>query len=307
MKAATAAVAHVLRSMTGFAQSRVETPVWNLRLILRTVNHRFLDLHLHLPEGFDALEPDIRRIVRERVRRGHVDVKLYCEPAGPAAVGIHRDVAAEYLKAAESLRQQFKMQAEPDIAAILRLPGVIAAPVGSVEEGFEAVSALVTQCLHEALGRLNDMRESEGRHLAEELSQGLQKLTSLTEEIEPLAALARPAYARRLESRMRELLGDVIIDPARLAQEAAIQAERGDTSEELARLRSHVKQFASLLLGSGETGKKLDFLLQEMQREANTLLSKTPGNEEGGIEITQLALEVKSEIEKLREQVQNIE
>jgi uncharacterized protein (TIGR00255 family) len=260
-----------------------------------------------LPEGFDALEPDIRRIVRERVRRGHVDVKLYCEPAGPAAVGIHRDVAAEYLKAAESLRQQFKMQAEPDIAAILRLPGVIAAPVGSVEEGFEAVSALVTQCLHEALGRLNDMRESEGRHLAEELSQGLQKLTSLTEEIEPLAALARPAYARRLESRMRELLGDVIIDPARLAQEAAIQAERGDTSEELARLRSHVKQFASLLLGSGETGKKLDFLLQEMQREANTLLSKTPGNEEGGIEITQLALEVKSEIEKLREQVQNIE
>ena len=307
MKAATAAVAHVLRSMTGFAQSRVETPVWNLRLILRTVNHRFLDLHLHLPEGFDALEPDIRRIVRERVRRGHVDVKLYCEPAGPAAVGIHRDVAAEYLKAAESLRQQFKMQAEPDIAAILRLPGVIAAPVGSVEEGFEAVSALVTQCLHEALGRLNDMRESEGRHLAEELSQGLQKLTSLTEEIEPLAALARPAYARRLESRMRELLGDVIIDPARLAQEAAIQAERGDTSEELARLRSHVKQFASLLLGSGETGKKLDFLLQEMQREANTLLSKTPGNEEGGIEITRLALEVKSEIEKLREQVQNIE
>ena len=307
MKAATAAVAHVLRSMTGFAQSHLDTPVWNLRLTLRTVNHRFLDLHLHLPDGFEALEPDIRRIVRERIRRGHVDVKLYCEPAGPAAVGIHRDVAAEYLKAAESLRQQFKMQAEPDIAAILRLPGVIAAPVVSVEEGFEAVTALVTQCLHEALDRLNDMRESEGRHLAEELSQGLQKIARVSLEIEPLAALARPAYARRLESRMRELLGDVSIDPGRLAQEAAIQAERGDTAEELARLRSHVKQFASLLLGSGETGKKLDFLLQEMQREANTLLSKTPGNEEGGIEITQLALEVKSEIEKLREQVQNIE
>jgi uncharacterized protein (TIGR00255 family) len=151
------------------------------------------------------------------------------------------------------------------------------------------------------------MRESEGRHLAEELSQGLQRITRLSEEIEPLSVLARPAYARRLESRMRELLGDVSIDPARLAQEAAIQAERGDTAEELARLRSHVKQFGSLLLGHGETGKKLDFLLQEMQREANTLLSKTPGNEEGGIEITRLALEVKSEIEKLREQVQNIE
>ncbi|MGA8101057.1 MAG: YicC/YloC family endoribonuclease [Candidatus Acidiferrales bacterium] len=307
MKAAPAAAAHVLRSMTGFAQSRVETPVWNLRLTLRTVNHRFLDLHLHLPDGFDALEPDIRGIVRERVRRGHVDVKLYCEPAGPAAVGVHREVAAEYLKIAESLRQQFKMRAEPDIAAILRLPGVIAAPVASVEEGFAAVTALVTQCLREALDHLNDMRESEGRHLAEELSQGLLRITALTEEIEPLAALARPAHARRLESRMRELLGDVSIDPTRLAQEAAIQAERGDTAEELARLRSHVKQFGSLLLGHGETGKKLDFLLQEMQREANTLLSKTPGNEEGGIEITRLALEVKSEIEKLREQVQNIE
>jgi uncharacterized protein (TIGR00255 family) len=307
MKTATAAAVHVLRSMTGFAQSRVDTPAWNLRLTLRSVNHRFLDLHLHLPDGFDALEPEIRRIVRERVRRGHVDFKLFCEPAGPAAVGIHRDVAAEYLRAAESLRQQFKMQGEPDIAAILRLPGVIAAPVVSVEEGFEGVSALVTHSLYEALDRLNEMRASEGRHLAEELSQGLQRITHLTEEIEPLAVLARPAYARRLEARMRELLDDAIIDPARLAQEAAIQAERGDTAEELARLRSHVKQFASLLLGSGETGKKLDFLLQEMQREANTLLSKTPGNEEGGIEITRLALEVKSEIEKLREQVQNIE
>src|ERR1700722_12492922 len=307
MKAATAASPHVLRSVPVFPPSRVEPPVWNLRVTLRTVNHRFLDLHIHLPDGFDALEPDVRRIIRERVRRGHVDVKLYCEPAGPAAVGIHRELAAEYLKAAESLRQQFKMQAEPDIAAILRLPGVIAAPVVSVEEGFEAVTALVTQCLHEALDRFNDRRESEGRHLAEELSQGLQKIARVSEEIEPLAALARPAYARRLESRMRELLGDVSIDPGRLAQEAAIQAERGDTAEELARLRSHVKQFGSLLLGSGETGKKLDFLLQEMQREANTLLSKTPGNEEGGIEITQLALEVKSEIEKLREQVQNIE
>ena len=124
---------------------------------------------------------------------------------------------------------------------------------------------------------------------------------------EALAERARPAFARRLELRLKELLGEASIDPARLAQEAALAAERSDVSEELARLASHVRQFESLLAGSSDVGKKLDFLLQEMQREANTLLSKTPGNEAESLEITGLALEIKSEIEKLREQVQNIE
>jgi uncharacterized protein (TIGR00255 family) len=122
-----------------------------------------------------------------------------------------------------------------------------------------------------------------------------------------LAEKIRPAYAKRLEGRLQELLNSAPIDPARLAEEAAIAAEKSDTAEEIARLRSHVQQFEMLLTGGGETGKKLDFLLQEMQREANTLLSKTPGTEVEGLEITQLALEVRSEIEKLREQVQNIE
>jgi uncharacterized protein (TIGR00255 family) len=122
-----------------------------------------------------------------------------------------------------------------------------------------------------------------------------------------LAERARPAFAKRLEARLRELLGEAQLDPARLAQEAAIAAERSDVSEELARLRSHVQQFETLLVTSSDVGKKLDFLLQEMQREANTLLSKTPGNEAEGLEITRLALEIKSEIEKIREQVQNIE
>jgi uncharacterized protein (TIGR00255 family) len=122
-----------------------------------------------------------------------------------------------------------------------------------------------------------------------------------------LAERARPAFARRLETRLKELLGEFQIDPARLAQEAAIAAERSDVSEELARLASHVRQFESLLAGASDVGKKLDFLLQEMQREANTLLSKTPGNENESLEITELALGIKGEIEKIREQVQNIE
>jgi uncharacterized protein (TIGR00255 family) len=151
------------------------------------------------------------------------------------------------------------------------------------------------------------MREHEAESLRQEMSGRLLSIASLAGKIEVLAERARPAFARRLETRLKELLGDAHLDPARLAQEAALAAERSDVSEELTRLASHVKQFDSLLTGASDVGKKLDFLLQEMQRETNTLLSKTPGNEAEGLEITRMGLEIKSEIEKLREQVQNIE
>jgi uncharacterized protein (TIGR00255 family) len=165
----------------------------------------------------------------------------------------------------------------------------------------------VAKCLVESLDKLDRMRADEANHLREEMLARLRNLTSLAAEIETIAKRAQPAFARRLETRLKELLGEAPLDPARLSQEAAIAAERSDVTEEITRLRSHVEQFESLLAGAGDIGKKLDFLLQEMQREANTLLSKTPGNEQEGLEITRLALECKSEIEKLREQVQNIE
>lgn len=293
--------------MTGFAQARAEARGWSLRLTLRSVNHRFLDVHLHLPEGFEALEPQIRQSIRERIRRGHVDVKLYFEPASPAAIGVNREVAAAYLEAAESLRGQFGLKAEPDLGSILRLPGVIAPPLNSVEKDYEELTKLTEQCLGEALERLDHMRESEGRHLRDEMCARLNELVGQTARIAMLAERARPAYAQRLEARLKELLGDVSLDPARLAQEAAVAAERSDIAEELGRLQSHLGQFETILASASEVGKKLDFLLQEMQREANTLLSKTPGGDSEGLAITQVALEAKSEIEKLREQVQNIE
>jgi len=299
--------APALKSMTGYAQASAEENGWVLRLSLRSVNHRFLDLHLRMPEGFEALEPRIRQMVRERVRRGHLDVTLHFEPTGPAAVEVNREVAAAYLKVAEELRLQFKMKAEPDLAAILRLPGVIAPAAASLESEFERLSQLVGDCLAEALERLDHMRELEGRTLVEELSGRLRGILSHVAQIEELAVRARPLFARRLEARLKELLKESPVDPARLAQEAALAAERSDVSEELARLRSHVQQFEKMLAGAAEAGKKLDFLLQEMQREANTLLSKAPGTEAEGLAMTNLGLEVKAEIEKLREQVQNVE
>jgi uncharacterized protein (TIGR00255 family) len=296
-----------LRSMTGYAQAHAVESGWSLRVSVRSVNHRFLDLHLRVPEGFEPLEPRIRQMVRAHIHRGHLDVTLSHDLAGPAAVGVNEDIAGAYVQAVNALRKQFGIQAEPDLASILRLPGVIGSPAASLDEQLERLEIVVSRCLSEALDKLNRMREAEANHLREEMAGRLRAIASDASKVQAIAERARPAFARRLEQRLRELLGDAQFDPGRVAQEAAIAAERSDVSEELARLASHVRQFESLLNGASDVGKKLDFLLQEMQREANTLLSKTPGNEAEGLEITRLALGIKSEIEKLREQVQNIE
>jgi len=298
-------------SMTGFAQARVDRDGNSLRINLRSVNHRFLDLHLRMPDGFEIFEPRIRQAVRNGLRRGHVDVNIYYEPGATGTIEVNRAVAEAYLKAVERLRQDFGLNTEPDLIALFRLPGVVAAPgtVGELlsDEAQERLGAQLDACLDQALKKLEAMRHSEGQALTEELRRILARIGARTAEIETLADGVRPAIARRLAERLEELLKGVQLDPARLAQEAALLAERSDVSEELARLRSHVEQFQKLLSGGGEAGKKLDFLLQEMQREANTLLSKTPGVESEGLAITGLALEVKSDIEKLREQAQNVE
>jgi uncharacterized protein (TIGR00255 family) len=293
--------------MTGYAQAHAVENGWSLRVSLRSVNHRFLDLHLRVPEGFEPLEPAMRKIVRERLRRGHIDLTVQYDLAGPAAVGVNQEVAAAYMRAVAELREKFAMRNEPDLAGILRLPGVIGPPSASIEEEMERLETAVARCLSEALEKLDRMREQEAGHLRQEMSTRLGAMGRLVERMETLAERVRPAFAKRLETRLKELLGEAQVDPTRLAQEAAIAAERSDVAEELARLRSHVQQFDSLLAGASDVGKKMDFLLQEMQREANTTLSKTPGSESEGLEMTQIGLELKSEIEKLREQVQNIE
>lgn len=297
--------------MTGFAQARVERDSGSVRINLRSVNHRFLDLHLRMPDGFEVFESRIRQAIRNRLKRGHVDVNIYYEAGGTGAVEVNHAIVESYMKAVERLRAEFGVKAEPDLVALFRLPGVVAAP-GSAndlqnEEEQERLGAQVETCIEQALNKLETMRRSEGHALTGEMQGLLGKIASRTAEIEILTERVRPAIARRLAVRLEELLKGVQLDPIRLAQEAAIIAERNDVSEELARLHSHVEQFGKLLAGAGEAGKKLDFLLQEMQREANTLLSKTPGVEAEGLAITGLALEVKSDIEKLREQAQNVE
>ena len=298
-------------SMTGFAQARAEREGSSVRINLRSVNHRFLDLHLRMPDGFEVFESRIRQAIRNRLRRGHVDVNVYYEPGGNGRIEVNRELVESYMNAVERLRQEFGVKTEPDLVALFRLPGVVAAPGAASdlqsEEKQESLGEQLEVCLEQALNKLEAMRRSEGEALTEEMQGILEQVATRTAEIETLAERVRPAIARRLAERLEELLKGLQLDPMRLAQEAALLAERSDVSEELARLRSHVEQFRKLLASAGEAGKKLDFLLQEMQREANTLLSKTPGVESEGLAITGLALEVKSDIEKLREQAQNVE
>jgi len=296
-----------IRSMTGFAEARVEENGWRLRMSIRSVNHRFLDPHIRLPEGLERLEPHIRQALRERLRRGHVEVTLHAESTGLAAVHVNADVAEAYLQAAAKLRKKFKLDAEPDLIALFRLPGVVNGATQPGSEQEEALAQSVRACLAQGLERLNEMRAAEGRALTGEMRGLLQGIAERAERLEELTKRMVPVHAERLTARLNELLAATTIDPARIAQEAAFLAERGDTSEELARLRSHIDQFKAALSSGGEVGKKLDFLLQEMQREANTLLSKSPGVETDGLAITELGLEIKSQIEKLREQVQNVE
>jgi len=283
---------------------------WDARVSVKSVNHRFLDLKLRLPDGFDLYELRLRQLVRERIHRGHVEVHVSVEPGSATPIQVNRDLVTNYLRAADELRLQTSVSAALDVVALLRLPGVIgglAPAVPESEEEQERLGKALEACLREALGKLDEMRRAEGRHLVEDLRRRLARIGEQADIIRGLVLQLRPAFARRLETRLKDLLSGTTIDPARIAQEAAMLAERSDISEELDRLRSHLQQFGKLLDGAGELGKKLDFLLQEMHREANTMLSKTPGVETEALTITGIGLEIKAEIEKLREQVQNIE
>ena len=296
--------------MTGYATGRTEHGGWSIRLSVKSVNHRFLDVKLRIPESLEPYEFRLRQTVRERIHRGHVDVHVNVEPGKAAPVHVNKELLQAYLRAADELRQQTGAKSELDLVSLLRLPGVIAGLAPALpdsDEEQEEFGKVLDHLLREALARLDEMRFAEGRHLVEELRARLARIASLADEVRGLVETLRPAFVRRLETRLKELLGGTIVDPARVTQEAALLAERSDISEELDRLRSHLQQFAKLVDNAGELGKKLYFLLQEMHREANTMLSKTPGVESEALAITGLSLEIKAEIEKLREQVQNIE
>jgi len=291
--------------MTAFAQVKGESGAdaqVAFTILLKSVNHRFLDLHLRLPGESDALEMKLRRLLKERLARGHVEVTLQLERSAAAAFAINRELVGGYIQAFRAAAQEFGIKAEPDLNAVLRLPGALSA--GAVLDG--SLENSVLSAAAEAIQSLNAMREEEGRGLENELRERMARVGEATGRVEKIRGELSRTYLEKIQSRIQELLGGHI-DRDRALQEAALLAERSDIEEELVRMRTHVQHFLGLLSSSGEIGKKLDFLLQEMNREANTLLSKTAGLAGDGLKITELGLAMKTEIEKSREQVQNIE
>jgi len=290
--------------MTGFAQVRCDSSNGQVAFVisLKSVNHRYLDLQFRLPAEMDSLEMKLRRLLKEKLGRGHVDLTLSVEKGGVGGFQLNRDLVAGYVQAFRHAAAEFGVSGEPDLNALFRLPGALAA--GAVpDESFEAEVLSRTE---DAIQRLNQMREQEGTGIESELRQRMQSLASATKEVEKLRAAVSHAYLEKVQARMAELLGGKF-DHERVLQEAAMLAERSDIQEELVRMSTHIDHFLGVLKAGSEAGKKLDFLLQEMNREANTLLSKTAGVAGDGLRITELGLAMKAEIEKAREQVQNVE
>jgi uncharacterized protein (TIGR00255 family) len=293
-----------IRSMTGYAQVKAHvSDELTLTISLKSVNHRFLDLHLRTPSELDPVEMKVRRVLKERLHRGHLEVTIGMERTG-GAVAVNREFIGGYLRTFREVAEEFGVSAEPDLNVVLKMPGALNA--ASDGAGTEVLEKQVTAALEECIERLNHMREEEGRGAVAELRSRMTHLSSATHEVDQLRERVLKAYQDKLQGRMQELLGSHI-DQDRILQEAAILAERSDIQEELVRMKNHIQHFLSLLDAGGEVGKKLDFLSQEMNREANTLMSKTTGVAGEALRITALGLSMKSEIEKAREQVQNLE
>ena len=288
--------------MTGFAQVKSQaTDGTSFTLSLKSVNHRFLDPQLRLPAEMEELEMKIRRTLKERLARGHVEVTLTLERRGDQGFEFNRALVSGYVSAFRKASAEFATPGEPDLNVVFRLPGAL----GEAMPLDGAFDSEVLAGLDQAIEKLNAMREHEGRGMESELRRRLKILEDATEEVSRHRVAVSRACMEKVRARMQELLGNV--DQDRVLQEAAILAERSDIQEELVRLHTHIGHFRALLDQGGEIGKKLDFLLQELNREANTLLSKTSGVAGEGLRITELGLLMKSEIEKCREQVQNLE
>lgn len=295
-----------VRSMTGFARATKQLPEGELVVSIKSVNHRGLDVHFHVPPELEELETDLRGVIKSDVARGHLQVNVsYSRSASGAPAQFNRELLEAYLRAFREAAEQHRISGEPDLNAALSLPGMLSGAADRAVD--DCVKTAVMEAAREAVLALNQFREREGAATAAEISQRTRTINKLVDRMQEIRAGAVPAFQKRLREKLADLLQGAAVEPQRLVQEAAILADRSDISEELLRLRTHGDQVDQMLAKGGEVGKRLDFLLQEMNRESNTVLSKTGGLGDLGLTITELALSAKSEIDKIREQSLNLE
>jgi uncharacterized protein (TIGR00255 family) len=301
-------------SMTGFARVQIRVPIrdqdqLSYTLTLKSVNHRFLDLQLRLPQGLDALETELRKALKDNLVCGHVELALSIDRPDRGTqpkAGYNRELVAGYIEAFAAARDEFGIATgEPDLNSILRMPGALQSDNRS-DEDMTVLAESVLKEIAPLLEQLKVMRAREGEALEAILNGTLDRLAEATDGVAALRPEIEQRYQERLTQRLEAATGPEF-NRQRLLEEVAVLVERSDITEELTRMTTHIGHFRELLAAGGEMGKKLDFLLQEMNREANTLLSKTSGIAGKGTRITELGLAMKSEIEKAREQIQNVE
>jgi len=289
--------------MTGFGRGTAAGDKFNITVELRSVNNRFLDLNLRLPAELQLLESNIKQHLNGRVARGRVDVNLQYDRTSETEFELNRPLISGFLAAMREMQQEFGLAGEPDMNVIARLPNVVST---KKEEPSKDFLAAIEAAFQMAIDDLNAMRANEGAMLAGVLESLLCAIEARVPTIEGEAAAVAEEYRSRLTKRVNDMIAkaesQIDLDQGRLAQEVAYLADRADISEEIARLRSHIEHFRQIIAEDKDVGKRLDFLTQELNREANTIASKT-----NNMTVKENALAIKSDIEKIREQVQNIE
>lgn len=292
----------MIKSMTGFGRGEHEEFGRSYIVEIKSVNHRYSDISVKLPKQLSYLEDTIRKIVSEHISRGKIDIYItqnkYSEDE--IKVTVDKALVSSYIKALNELRDTYKLEDDITVSNVSRFPDVLM--VDRVEDDKDKVWNTLSAAIEESLKNLTEMREREGQKLFDDLTKRADYIRSMVDEIKGRSPIVVQEYKTKLEERIKQLLDDVPVDESRIAQEVAIFADKSSITEEIVRLYSHIDQLQSILGEDDPVGRKLDFLVQEMNREINTIGSKA-----SDIIITRYVVDVKSEIEKIREQIQNIE
>lgn len=292
----------MIRSMTGYGYNKYQDQLVCMDVEIKTVNHRYCDIYIRMPRQLSCFEDKVRSLIMKRIYRGKVDVFINWENLGEGVkkVILDKNLALEYYNAMSILAEELQLRDDISSSSLARFPEILR--IEKKEENSDSVWTILEQSVNSALDVLIAMREAEGEKLKAsliEICRNIENYRLRIKEREPLVVVE---YKQKLSDRIKDLMDSDVIDESRLAMEVALFADKCSIDEELVRLRSHIDQFLDILEMEGPIGRKLDFLLQEMNREVNTIGSKA-----NDLEITKGVIELKSEIEKIREQIQNIE
>ena len=292
----------MIKSMTGFGRCEAADATRKITVEMKAVNHRYLDMNIKMPKKLNSFEGDVRRILKEYIQRGKVDVFITYEDSSEHTVSLkyNEELAAEYVRYVEKMTETFGLKNGISAGELSRYPEVLTMEEQTLDE--EEIWIVFEQAVRGAAAQLSEAREKEGEHLRQDLMEKLEGMLEAVDAIEKRSPQIVAEYRQKLLDKVQELLADSRIDENRIVMEVTLFADKICTDEETVRLKSHIQATKDALWQGGSVGRKLDFIAQEMNREANTILSKA-----NDLEVSDIAINLKTDIEKVREQIQNIE